>query len=97
VSPDPTSFLWTADANDPAVMRYSFVATAVILYATLLGPAFYHLWIYAGSGNANFFYAITLVWSLGLIVVLGDMLYAVLRDELEAERPELKGKDARQI
>lgn len=79
------------------VMRYSFVATAVLLYATLLGPSFYHLWIYAGSGNANFFYAITLVWSLGLIVILGDMLYAVLRDELEAERPELKGKEAQQI
>ncbi|QDS68753.1 hypothetical protein FKW77_004825 [Venturia effusa] len=79
------------------LMRYSFLATAVIMYATLLGPAFYHLWIYAGSGNANFFYAITLVWSLGLIVVLGDMIYAVIRDELEAERPELKGKEARQM
>jgi phosphatidylinositol glycan class U len=78
-------------------MRYSFVATAVIMYATLLGPAFYHLWIYAGSGNANFFYAITLVWSFGLIIITGDMLYAVLRDELEAERPEMKGKEARQI
>ncbi|KAE9968344.1 hypothetical protein Vi05172_g5659 [Venturia inaequalis] len=79
------------------LMRYSFLATAVIMYATLLGPAFYHLWIYAGSGNANFFYAITLVWSLGLIVVLGDMLFAVIRDELEAERPEMKGKEARQM
>lgn len=78
-------------------MRYSFLAVATLMYATLLGPAFYHLWIYAGSGNANFFYAITLVWSLALIILIGDLLHAVIRDETEAERPELKGKDVRQL
>jgi len=79
------------------LMRYSFVASSVLLYASLLGPAFYYLWIYAGSGNANFFYAITLVWSLGVTMLVGDSLFAVLRDEWEVERPEMKGKDVRQI
>ncbi|CAD6578428.1 MAG: hypothetical protein ASARMPREDX12_008741 [Alectoria sarmentosa] len=79
------------------LMRYTFFALATILYATLLGPAFYYLWIYAGSGNANFFYAITLVWSLGLSEIVADSLFAVLRDEWEVERPEMKGKDIRQI
>ena len=78
-------------------MRYTFIATSVLLYASVLGPAFYHLWIYAGSGNANFFYAITLVWSLGLSILVGDMLFAVLRDEWEAERPEMKGKEIKRI
>ncbi|KAF4311534.1 gpi transamidase component pig-u [Botryosphaeria dothidea] len=44
--------------------RYVFLACATLLYASFLGPAFYHLWIYAGSGNANFFYAITLLTDL---------------------------------
>jgi phosphatidylinositol glycan class U len=83
--------------NHEIVMRYSFLAVSALLYTTLLGPAFYHLWIYAGSGNANFFYAITLVWSLALIILIGDLLHAVIRDETEAERPELKGKDVRQL
>jgi len=74
-------------------MLYGFFTTAVMLYATLLGPVFYHLWIYAGSGNANFFFAITLVWSLGLTVLVADTLTAGLKDELEYERPELKGKE----
>ena len=78
-------------------MRYSFLAIATILYSTLLGPAFYYLWIYAGSGNANFFYAITLVWSLGLSIIVGDSLWAVLRDEWEVERPEMKDRLAKQI
>ena len=89
-------FVCTADANY-LVMRYNFFAVATLLYATLLGPAFYHLWIYAGSGNANFFYAITLVWSLGLSVIVVDSLYAVLRDEWEVERPEMRGQDIRRI
>lgn len=79
------------------LMRYTFLALSTILYATLLGPAFYYLWIYAGSGNANFFYAITLVWSLGLSILVADALFAVLRDEWEVERPEMRGKEIRQI
>jgi hypothetical protein len=79
------------------VMRYAFFATSTLLYATLLGPAFYYLWIYAGSGNANFFYAITLVWSLAVTVIVTDALFAVLRDEWETERPEMRGKDVIRI
>jgi GPI-anchor transamidase subunit U len=79
------------------LMRYTFVVAAAIMYAAFLGPAFYHLWIYAGSGNANFFYAITLVWSLGQSLLVSDLAFAVLRDEWEVERPEMVGKDIRQI
>ncbi|KAK6349190.1 hypothetical protein TWF730_009941 [Orbilia blumenaviensis] len=79
------------------LMRYTFFLAAAILYATFLGPAFYYLWVYAGSGNANFFYAITLVWSIFNALIVADAIYAVLRDEHETERPELIGKDVVQI
>lgn len=79
------------------LMRYTFVIAATIMYSTFLGPAFYYLWIYAGSGNANFFYAITLVWSLGQSLLVSDLTFAVLRDEWEVERPEMVGKEIRQI
>lgn len=78
-------------------MRYTFFAASAILYSTLLGPAFYHLWIYAGSGNANFFYAITLVWSLGISVLLADVVFAALRDEWEQQNPEKQGAEVRQV
>lgn len=79
------------------LMRYTFFAASTILYSAFLGPAFYYLWIYAGSGNANFFYAITLVWSLGQSLLVSDLTFAVLRDEWEVERPEMVGKDSKQI
>ncbi|KAL4913421.1 GPI transamidase subunit PIG-U [Aspergillus aurantiobrunneus] len=79
------------------LMRYTFFSVSALLYASLLGPAFYHLWIYAGSGNANFFYAITLVWSLGLSLILADTIFAALRDEWEQENPEKRGKTVKQV
>ncbi|KAL7620214.1 hypothetical protein AAE478_009207 [Parahypoxylon ruwenzoriense] len=79
------------------LLRYTFVTAATVLYSTFLGPAFYYLWIYAGSGNANFFYAITLVWSLGQSLLVSDLTFAVLRDEWEVGRPEMVGKEIRQI
>lgn len=80
-----------------ALMRYPFVVAAGIMYAAVLGPAFWYLWIYAGSGNANFFYAITLVWSLVQSLLVSDFTFALLRDEWEVERPEMVGKEIRQI
>ncbi|CAG8228898.1 unnamed protein product [Penicillium olsonii] len=79
------------------LMRYTFFAVSAILYSSLLGPAFYHLWIYAGSGNANFFYAITLVWSLGISILLADTVFAALRDEWEQQNPDQKGAEVRQV
>ncbi|KAI9375001.1 GPI transamidase subunit PIG-U [Aspergillus egyptiacus] len=79
------------------LMRYTFFSVSALLYASLLGPAFYHLWIYAGSGNANFFYAITLVWSLGLSLIIADTVFAALRDEWEQENPEARGKTVKQV
>ena len=61
----------------------------MLAYAALLGPAFLHLWMYAGSGNANFFYAITLVYNLAQIILVADGLYAMLKLDWE----ENEGKD----
>lgn len=79
------------------LLRYTYGTVGTILYSTCLGPSFYYLWIYAGSGNANFFYAITLVWSLGQSLLISDLTFAILRDEWEVERPEMIGKEIRQI
>jgi GPI-anchor transamidase subunit U len=70
-------------------MRYVFLSFSVLSYVTLLGPAFLHLWVYAGSGNANFFYAITLVYNLAQIILVGDALYAMVRVDWE----EHEGKE----
>ncbi|QSL66959.1 hypothetical protein MERGE_001346 [Pneumocystis wakefieldiae] len=74
-------------------MRHIFVTTICFLYCTFLGPAFYYLWTYIGSGNANFFYSITLVWNLNLSIIIADIVFAILKMEIEMERPDMKGID----
>ncbi|KAI5288176.1 hypothetical protein KEM54_005415 [Ascosphaera aggregata] len=82
----------------PSVSDVALYLALVPMYRHVFPcPVFHYLWIYAGSGNANFFYAITLVWSLGLTILVADSIFAVLRDELEVERPELRGKEIKQI
>ncbi|KAM0786779.1 hypothetical protein ACM66B_002213 [Microbotryomycetes sp. NB124-2] len=61
----------------------------LMIYPLFLLPTFHHLWLYSGSGNANFFYASTLVWTISQIMILIDVLHvagrrSVLR-ELDAE------------
>ncbi|KAF9912846.1 hypothetical protein EC991_008712 [Linnemannia zychae] len=75
-------------------MRYSFLITNLFLYSTLLAPIFWYLWVYVGSGNANFFYAIGLVYGIGEIILMIDSTFAVLRRDFEAQSPpETSGQD----
>ena len=42
-------------------------------------PLFHHLWVSTGTGNANFFYASTLVFGLANGGALLDFMWAGLR------------------
>ena len=52
-----------------AVLRNIFVLACIIIICSLLFPVLWHLWIYAGSANSNFFYAITLTFNIGQVRV----------------------------
>ncbi|KAG8517872.1 Phosphatidylinositol glycan anchor biosynthesis class U protein, partial [Galemys pyrenaicus] len=62
-------------------LRNIFVLTCIIIVCSLLFPVLWHLWIYAGSANSNFFYAITLTFNVGQILLISDYFYAFLRRE----------------
>ena len=60
-------------------LRTPIVSTLLHLHALLLLPLFHNLWLSQGTGNANFFYASTLVFALANGFVLLDMLRGGLR------------------
>jgi len=62
-------------------LRNIFVLVCIIIICSLLFPVLWHLWIYAGSANSNFFYAITLTFNVGQILLISDYFYAFLRRE----------------
>ncbi|KAJ7442623.1 GPI transamidase subunit PIG-U [Mycena latifolia] len=60
-------------------LRYPIVSTLLHLHASLLMPLFHHLWLNQGTGNANFFYASTLVFACANGAALTDFIWAGLR------------------
>ena len=63
----------------------------VFVYSLFLAPAFWYYWINQGSGNANFYYAITLVFSLGQIMLLVDCYFATLKSQYLKAEPKYEG------
>lgn len=68
-------------------MRHPIVTALLHLHASLLLPLFHSLWLEQGTGNANFFYASTLVFGLANGAAVVDCIYAGLRIAL----PTYKG------
>ncbi|KAJ1973691.1 hypothetical protein H4R35_003982 [Dimargaris xerosporica] len=71
-------------------MRYTFLTVGLMVYALVLAPLFWHLWIYQGSGNANFFYAATLVYAAAQIFLLIDLTQSMLRREHDRLYPTVR-------
>lgn len=84
-----TSFYISLLATFTNLHKYSphlYLSLSGLLYACLLGPLFFNSWT-QGSGNANFFYAITLLWSVSQIIMVVDLGYAMLKREFERLNP----------
>ncbi|XP_048742012.2 phosphatidylinositol glycan anchor biosynthesis class U protein-like [Ostrea edulis] len=62
-------------------MRNTFVTVCMFLVTTVFAPIQYYLWIYAGSANANFYFAISLAFSTAQILMATDLLFAFLKRE----------------
>lgn len=63
-------------------LRHPLLTVSLQLYSIILLPILHSLWLESGTGNANFFYAATLVYALGSGMGLVDMLGAGMRGEV---------------
>ena len=68
-------------------LRRTFIFVNMFLASVVLGPIFYHLWINLGSGNANFFYAINLVFALAQGFLLVDCFRMGIVSEIKSRMP----------
>jgi len=60
-------------------MHQSLVVACVFVATSVLGPLMYHLWIFSGAANANFYFAVTLAFNAGQIFLATDLLFAHLK------------------
>lgn len=62
-------------------MKQTFIVANMFVATTILGPIVYQLWIYNGSANANYFFAINLVFGSAQIFLVTDILFAHVKRE----------------
>jgi Na+/melibiose symporter-like transporter len=67
-------------------MRYGFFISVLMTYGMIIGPACFRTWIFKGTGNANFFYFITLLFLLAQVLLLVEFVYAQLKERYEEKK-----------
>lgn len=60
-------------------LRHPLFTITVYLYTLILLPLLHSLWLLTGTGNANFFYAATMVHGLNSSLAVVDVLGATIR------------------
>uniref|UniRef100_UPI00358FF5AD phosphatidylinositol glycan anchor biosynthesis class U protein isoform X2 n=1 Tax=Myxine glutinosa TaxID=7769 RepID=UPI00358FF5AD len=79
-------------------LRNSFLVLCLLLSCGVLFPILWHLWVFSGSANANFYYAATLAFSTAQILLISDYLYAFRRREFHLKHGiEIKTEDGRKM
>jgi GPI-anchor transamidase subunit U len=62
-------------------LRSVLIYSCMLVASSVLAPIMFYLWLGSGGGNANFYFAITLVHTIGQIFLLVDVIYAALKRE----------------
>ncbi|WWC89192.1 uncharacterized protein L201_004110 [Kwoniella dendrophila CBS 6074] len=70
-------------------LRHPLFTLTVHLYTSILLPLLHSLWLLTGTGNANFFYAATMVYGLNASLAIVDVMGAGLRVQVKRKASEL--------
>ncbi|VDM12747.1 unnamed protein product [Wuchereria bancrofti] len=81
-----TSYPSMADCLVYLNFRWGLISGGALLVTIVLAPVMWQMWIVTGSGNANFYFAATLTYSVAQIFLLTDLLYGYLRLKLVERR-----------
>ncbi|KAJ3310799.1 hypothetical protein HDV04_004664 [Boothiomyces sp. JEL0838] len=74
----------------PSITDIPLYTSLLLVNSELLkytGPLFFNLWIYNGSGNSNFYYAITLLWGVTQTMFCVDLIFAQIKRDFERTYP----------
>ena len=66
-------------------LRHPVFTASVHLYTAILLPLLHSLWLLTGAGNANFFYAATMVYGLNASLAIVDVLGASFKTSLNVD------------
>lgn len=77
-------------------IRSPLVMSVMLIVSSILCPIMWHLWIQAGTANANFYFATTLTYTTSHVLIFTDLLIAYLRYDyhlFEGLKPRVEGTE----
>lgn len=74
-----------------ADLKHPLFSLTVHLYTAILLPLLHSLWLLTGAGNANFFYAATMVYGLNATLALADVLGAIISHDIKSQLGRVLG------
>jgi phosphatidylinositol glycan class U len=60
-------------------LKQTFLIGGILIATTLLAPILWQLWMYNNSANANYYFAINLLFSTAQIFLITDLLFASVK------------------
>lgn len=82
--PEVIASEYADDAQADADLRHPLFTLTVYLYTLILLPLLHSLWLLTGTGNANFFYAATMVQGLNSSLAIVDVVGSAIRNETKS-------------
>jgi phosphatidylinositol glycan class U len=73
----------SSNAHHTTDLRHPLFSLTVHLYTSILLPLLHSLWLLSGTGNANFFYAATMVYGLNASLAVVDVLCAGIKLDIK--------------
>ncbi|XKL59547.1 hypothetical protein PGB90_000563 [Kerria lacca] len=81
-------------------MQQGFIVTCFFIGCSMFAPTVWHLWIYSGSANANFYFGVTLAFATTQIFLVTDLLFAYVKREFMLKHgisKSIEGKDVKLV
>jgi phosphatidylinositol glycan class U len=73
-------------------LRHPLFTLTVYLYTLILLPLLHSLWLLTGTGNANFFYAASMVHGLNTCLAIVDVVGAGIRHHVKQAVQAIDGE-----
>ncbi|XP_065204794.1 phosphatidylinositol glycan anchor biosynthesis class U protein [Planococcus citri] len=78
-------------------MQQGFIVTCFFVGCSMFAPTVWHLWIYSGSANANFYFGVTLAFATTQIFLVTDLLFAYIKREFMLKHGITKSIEGRDV
>jgi GPI-anchor transamidase subunit U len=63
-------------------MQQGFVVCCFFIFSSVLGPVVWQLWIYMRSGNANFYFGVTLAFATAQVIIKNPKCLCIFKEVL---------------